>query len=685
MPFESAYNRDKSALTSFFENHLKKPIEEAELTHKYLVRRSGEALNITDEIFRELYRADIVIADLSGELPNPNVMFELGVRFAMTPKPVILIREKNDKNRRIFDVAHLYTHEYSPYEYPRLEHHIVEKIRRLETGEEQYESPVRRALEGYLATASEEDFRRLPSNQQREIVLAGIRTAEEVVTQAFGPLGQGLAYTDTTGAHRLAMRGNEILEALPLMNPLEQHAVQLLRKAASSIHNRYRDGSKFAVIIARELMEAGHQAVQQGRSYLEFISGMDQGITAVLEQLRVRSEPPTKAQVLSTVRNASREKTIAEKALKLVDQVGPDGIITLEQSAEGSEEITIDNGFVWDRGYASTNFVSPHDSDTYALENCLVLLCDEGIKDVKNLIPVLEVVREQARPLLIVAVDVAEEALAILVQNNRENILRSVVVKPLANRQHPLAFFEDCHFFTGASIISATTGRQLEKVKLTDLGTASTVTVGADTTQIKGGGGATSAIEAHVQTIRKQMKTADPRSQHVLRARLARLVGSQMRVQVSGVTAFEVQQKLDAWQTALGIIDVVNKGISLGGGIGLLQAGEGLKNILAETDAEGDGLLAVANAVAAPLKVLALSAGLSTDEVVRSIEAARPSSRGVNVIRASIEDLRESGIYDPTETLCYALELARSIACEFLQTSTWVVRGNDELYTIKAS
>lgn len=183
MPFVQTPTRDQGQLTSFFENNIKRPIEEASLDCEYKVWRSGEKFNITDEIIKDLFKADIVIADLSGEYPNPNVMYELGVRLTLSDKPVILIREKNPSNKKVFDVDSYYIHPYDPLKYSDLERHLIEKLRRFEKGEEQFESPVKKVLHNELIL-SQSSLNSLSESQQKDVVLRGAKIIENLISSS---------------------------------------------------------------------------------------------------------------------------------------------------------------------------------------------------------------------------------------------------------------------------------------------------------------------------------------------------------------------------------------------------------------------------------------------------------------------------------------------------------------------
>ena len=240
MPFTETPTRNKEQLSSFFEDIIKRPIESEEFKNKYKVRRSDETFNITEQIIKDLFAADIVIADLSGRQPNPNVMYELGVRLALTDKPVILMRENHPENRNVFDITGFYAHPYDPYKYPELQKHLIEKIRRFETGEEVYESPILKVIGGNVAL-QHSAIRELSSEKQLDHILQGIQLVAKYSAIAFGPYGRQLSFS--LGDWDITTRaGFDIVNNITDEDLLKKIGIQKVSSLASEIKTKVGDG-----------------------------------------------------------------------------------------------------------------------------------------------------------------------------------------------------------------------------------------------------------------------------------------------------------------------------------------------------------------------------------------------------------------------------------------------------------
>jgi hypothetical protein len=318
MPFAESPTRGEAALTSFLENNLKKTIEEAEkLTNEYHVHRSADAFNITEQIISDLHAADIVIADLSGQPPNPNVMYELGVRLAISDEPVILIREEHEDNKKVFDVGHFYIRPYNPLEYPELQNWLLDKLTRLETGEDPYESPVARIVERERALRPASD--RFPPEVHRELAIDGALAAVSKVAEAFGPMGRYLP-VGAQGTHQVVGRDGEgIVRALWFPHPLKMIGVQKMVDCAVGVLAEAGDGAKTSLLIAGGLLSAGLDAIIKGHHPLEVSRGISQAVELANKHLMAVAGEGRLDQIVGT---SLGDNEAAKELLNAIQEAG---------------------------------------------------------------------------------------------------------------------------------------------------------------------------------------------------------------------------------------------------------------------------------------------------------------------------------------------------------------------------
>lgn len=672
MPFEEAYERGKGELTSFFENNLKRPIETAEgMDFAYVVRRSGEALNITPEIFKDLYRADVVIADLSGRLPNPNVMLELGVRFALSQKPVILIREEHPDNRKIFDVGHLYIHEYNPYDYAKLEAHIVAKLRRFETGEEAYDSPVLNAVrvEMALAAGAAGD---LSLAEQREIVLEAARRVYEKLAQALGPRGRGVSIATAGEETRLLRRGVDIARALRPTDPIQRHGHNLIVRACEAT-SECADGSKIAGIVAFGMLSSVNEALQSGHSVRELLTGLERGTSVALERLTQLRHEASQDNAAAVARTASKTKRVREQLTQLGAQLRGNDVVRFEYGRGDEDQIVMEEGFAWDRGYMSAEF-GEGTAESIILEEPFLLLFPGRIQSMVGLLPILEKVAQTKRPLLIVAGDVEGEALATLVVNRKRQTLNVVAVKLPSFGERASDALDDLAIFTGATTIKEIRGRTLESAELSDLGKAKRVIVGQDRTGVVGGLGKQELIDARLRTVRDLAARAAGFEREQLADRMARLGGRSITVQIGGISDEVRKAKQYAYLTGFGAYSCALKtGFVTGGGRALFDAARAVAALEPSSVGEEAGLKAIQRGLLSPMEALAATAGMDVRVAVAAAEADPSGKIGVDAEVARVADLAGATIYDAFEVISEGLRAAYSVTSTFVETATWTV------------
>jgi chaperonin GroEL len=672
MPFVRGGTRNETQLTAFFNNHLKRSIENAQLQFGYRVDRSGQAFDITTEIIRDICRADIVIADLSGEAPNPNVMYELGVRLAVSELPVILIREKIPENRRIFDIYGFFTFEYDPYDYVSLEEHLITKIASLENGAEPYDNPVLRLIREQTALMAP-DPTALAPERQKELVLHGIRFASDAVERAYGPHGSALAVDSTVGDTILIRRGGDLLKNVVSSNPFEARGVRLLADAAQQMHSEMGDGSKLPVLLARSIIENGLDAIRSGLFPPDLMRGIDQGVEAVSHSIRALSLPVGNKRG-DVARTAAKNARFDLDKVGLVLNRGANDLVLIEDGGfgAGTLEVTVSEGFEFDRGPVTPDFI-PH--GRVELTDCLVLLYAHRVSHVSEILPILSEIAKLGQSLLVVADDVEGEALATLILNRHKGTLNAIPVKAPSYGGRRPEVMQDLAVYTGAEIVSNLRGYTLLAMTTGQLGRAERVVIEQNRTVLIGGGGRREEVSAREEMLRAQIQaTINDYDREMLRVRLARLSGRMVTVTLRGGNPNEVRQRRYELEAALDAVTRANlSGCVPGGGTALIRAKAAIEAVPREGNAHSAGLRAVSSALEAPLRTLVKNTGRSPDEVVAQVLGNERPNIGFNAASSEVADVWEAGIIDPSAVLARAVEIAGSTARMFLEAGSWAI------------
>ena len=681
MPFVQTPTRDQEQLTSFFEDNIKRPIEEASLDCEYKVWRSGETFNITDEIIKDLFRADIVIADLSGEYPNPNVMYELGVRLTLSDKPVILIREKNPNNKKVFDVDSYYIHPYDPLKYSDLERHLVEKLRRFEKGEEQFESPVKKVLHNELIL-SQSALNSLSMGQQKDIVLRGAKFTEKLISSSIGPFGSGLPITDKSGDNILAKKGSEICQAAWSSNPLENRGIEFLTEVGRSMIHKVGDGSKIAILIAYRMMEAGNQALKKGYLPKNIVRGMEKAVNEAVEYINQNTFLlKSKSDVVNIASTAAKNEAIGQIIADSLEAVGKYGIILFERSESKDTRVETIEGIQFDRGYISVDFVTNPDTTSWDFDECYLLLYPKVISSYREIIPLMEKLVLSDCPLLIIAEDVRDEALDTLILNAQKNVMQSVAVKLPRSGNRGIEILEDIAIKTGGKIVSSSHGLSLSNIDIADLGKAEKVIVTGEFCRIIGGKGNVNEVKARIKRIDETLEsTSSAFEKEKYQERLAMLMGATAIVHVGGVTRQDINEKWYGFGSALNsAVAAISYGAVPGEGLTFLRAKEKVSTITPENHEEAAGIEGVAKSLEAPIARLIKNSNLITDQILDSLRMSQENHIGFNIESGNIEDLVKRGIIDPASVLKTALDVALVHSKMFLETSSWGDQKSEDL------
>ncbi|PFG20519.1 chaperonin GroEL [Serinibacter salmoneus] len=502
----------------------------------------------------------------------------------------------------------------------------------------------------------------------------GLNRLADAVKVTLGPKGRNVVLEKKWGAPTITNDGVSIAKEIELEEPFEKIGAELVKEVAKKTDDVAGDGTTTATVLAQALVREGLRNVAAGANPIALKRGIDVAVEKVTEALRTQAkEIETKDEIAATAAISANDPAIGELIAEAIDKVGKEGVITVEESNALGLELELTEGMRFDKGYLSAYFVTDQERQEAVLEDAYVLLVESKISTVKDLLPLLEKVIQSGKPLVIIAEDVESEALATLVVNKIRNIFRSVAVKAPGFGDRRKAMLQDMAILTGGQVISETVGLTLENADLSVLGTARKVVVTKDETTIVEGGGDAEMLEGRVQQIRAEIENSDSDyDREKLQERLAKLAGGVAVIKAGAATEVELKERKHRIEDAVrNAKAAVEEGIVAGGGVALIQAG---KVAFAELDLKGDeatGATIVQLAIDAPLKQIAINAGLEGGVVAEKVRHL-PAGQGLNAATGEYEDLLAAGVNDPVKVTRSALQNAASIAGLFLTTEAVV-------------
>ncbi|WP_020669926.1 chaperonin GroEL [Amycolatopsis nigrescens] len=502
----------------------------------------------------------------------------------------------------------------------------------------------------------------------------GLNTLAEAVKVTLGPRGRNVVLEKKWGAPTITNDGVSIAKEIELEDPWEKIGAELVKEVAKKTDDVAGDGTTTATVLAQALVREGLRNVAAGADPIALKRGIEQAVEAVTEQLhKAAVQIETKEQIAATASISAADRTIGELIAEALDKVGKEGVVTVEESNTFGLELELTEGMRFDKGYISGYFVTDPERQEAELEDPYVLLYGSKISNVKDVLPLLEKVIQSGKPLLIIAEDVEGEALATLVVNKIRGTFKSVAVKAPGFGDRRKAILQDIATLTGGQVISEDVGLKLENADLSLLGRARKAVITKDETTIVEGAGDADQIQGRVNQIRAEIENSDSDyDREKLQERLAKLAGGVAVIKAGAATEVELKERKHRIEDAVrNAKAAVEEGIVAGGGVALLQAAEtafaGLK--LEGDEATGANIVKVA--VEAPLKQIAVNAGLEGGVVVEKVKGL-PQGHGLNAATGVYEDLLAAGVPDPTKVTRSALQNAASIAALFLTTEAVV-------------
>jgi len=516
------------------------------------------------------------------------------------------------------------------------------------------------------------------SDSARSKLVEGVNILANAVKVTLGPKGRNVVLERSFGSPVVTKDGVSVAKEIELADKLQNIGAQLVKEVASRTSDDAGDGTTTATVLAQAIVREGLKYVAAGLNPLDLKRGIDKAVIAAVEELKKISKPTTTSKEIAQVAtiSANGEESIGQRIAEAIDRVGKEGVITVEDGKSLDDELDVVEGLQFDRGYLSPYFINDQDKQVAVLDDPFVLLHDKKVSNIRDLLPVLELVAKAGRPLLIIAEDVEGEALATLVVNNIRGILKTVAVKAPGFGDRRKALLEDIAILTGGQVIAEETGLTLEKATLAELGQAKRIEVGKENTIVIDGAGDTKNIQARVKQIRVQIEEASSDyDREKLQERVAKLAGGVAVIKVGGATEIEVKEKKDRVDDALHATRAaVEEGIVPGGGVALIrvkQAISGLKGANADQDA---GVKIVLRALEEPLRQIVTNAGEEASVVVARV-AEGTGNFGYNAQTGEYGDLVESGVLDPTKVTRTALQNAASIAGLLLTTDATVTEA----------
>ena len=519
------------------------------------------------------------------------------------------------------------------------------------------------------------------NTESRENLRKGVDILANAVKVTLGPKGRNVILDKKFGAPTVTKDGVSVAKEIELKEAVENMGAQLVKEVASKTADDAGDGTTTATVLAQAIFNTGIKNVAAGANPMDLKRGIDKAVVEVVSNLKSQSKDIKDSSEISQVAtvSANNDHEIGKMIANAMDKVGKDGVITVEEAKGTETEVKTVEGMQFDRGYLSPYFVTNSDKMEAELENPYILIYDKKISAMKELLPVLELVSQSGKPLLIIAEDIEGEALATIVVNKIRGALKVAAVKAPGFGDRRKAMLEDIAILTGGTVISEERGYKLESATIDYLGTAEKVNIDKDNTTVVSGAGKKADIDGRVNQIKKQIEnTTSEYDKEKLQERLAKLSGGVAILYVGAATEVEMKEKKDRVDDALHATRAaVQEGIVAGGGTAFLRAIESLDKLDLGNEDQNTGVLIVKTALEAPIRTIVENSGGEGSVVIQKIKEGK-GDYGYNAATDSFESMFKAGIIDPTKVSRLALENAASIAGTILLTECTVVNKPEE-------
>jgi chaperonin GroEL len=514
----------------------------------------------------------------------------------------------------------------------------------------------------------------------RDKILSGVNALANAVKVTLGPRGRNVVIEKSFGAPTVTKDGVTVAKEITLEDKFENMGAQMVREVASKTSDVAGDGTTTATVLAQAIYREGSKMVAAGHNPMEIKRGIDAAVEAVVEKLGKLSKPtkdPREIAQVGTI-SANGDEQIGKLIAEAMEKVGKEGVITVEEAKGLETNLEVVEGMQFDRGYLSPYFVTDQERMTAALSDPYLLLCEKKISNMKDMLPVLEAIAKQGRPLVIIAEDIEGEALATLVVNKLRGTLQCAAVKAPGFGDRRKEMLKDIAILTGGQVVSEDLGIKLESVTLSDLGTAKQVTIDKENTTIVDGGGKKAEIKGRIEVIRRQIEeTTSDYDREKLQERLAKLVGGVAVVRVGAATEVEMKEKKARVEDALNATRAaVEEGIVPGGGTALLRCQSAIEKLDISPEQQV-GVAIIRRSLEEPIRQIANNAGVEGSIVVEKVRNGK-GTFGYNAATDTYEDLIAAGVIDPTKVVRTALQNASSVAGLMLTTEAMIVEKKED-------
>jgi len=513
------------------------------------------------------------------------------------------------------------------------------------------------------------------SDDARQMMIRGVNVLANAVKVTLGPKGRNVVLEKSFGAPTITKDGVSVAKEIELENKFENMGAQMVKEVASQTSDTAGDGTTTATVLAQSMLIEGMKAVAAGMNPMDLKRGIDKAVIQAVAELKKASKPCTDDKAIAQVGtiSANSDEAIGRIIADAMAKVGKEGVITVEEGSGLDNELDVVEGMQFDRGYLSPYFINNQQTMSVELENPLILLYDKKISNIREMLPVLEGVAKGGRSLLIVAEDVEGEALATLVVNTIRGIVKVAAVKAPGFGDRRKAMLQDIAVLTGGQVVSDEVGLSLEKAGLEDLGTAKKIQITKENTTIIDGAGGQADIKARVDQIRRQIEeTTSDYDREKLQERVAKLAGGVAVIKVGAATEVEMKEKKARVEDALHATRAaVEEGVVPGGGVALIRALDGMKDLKGYNHDQDVGIAIARRAMEEPLRQIVANAGQEASVIVNKIKEGA-GSYGYNASTEEFGDMIEMGILDPTKVTRTALQNASSIAGLMITTEAMV-------------
>jgi chaperonin GroEL len=519
------------------------------------------------------------------------------------------------------------------------------------------------------------------ADEARQRMLKGVNVLANAVKVTLGPKGRNVVLEKSFGAPTVTKDGVSVAKEITLEDKFENMGAQMVKEVASQTSDAAGDGTTTATVLAQAILREGLKAVAAGFNPMDLKRGIDKGAIALTEQLKKLSKPCEDDKAIAQVGtiSANSDEEIGKIIADAMGKVGKEGVITVEEGSGLDNELEVVEGMQFDRGYLSPYFINNQQSQSAELENALILIHDKKISNIRELLPLLEGVAKAGRPLLIIAEDVEGEALATLVVNTIRGIVKVAAVKAPGFGDRRKAMLQDIAILTGGQVISEEVGLSLEKASLQDLGEAKKIQISKENTTVIDGAGRAEDIKARVEQINKEIEeSTSDYDREKLQERVAKLAGGVAVIKVGAATEVEMKEKKARVEDALHATRAaVEEGVVPGGGVALIRALVGIKDLKGANDDQNVGINILRRAVEEPLRQIVANAGEDPAVVLNAVSAGK-GNYGFNAATGDYGDMVQLGIIDPTKVTRLALQNATSVAGLLLTTEAMIAEQPKE-------